>query len=149
MNIPLLPDVLGWLLSRRREKILDQRESTKALALELEVLADLMDDLLKVTDADGRIQTGTRDLEFRRQRIWNRWCAILETRSYTSGRDTTQAEIEHCIQIAYAAPGAYIEEILLVQIALGNGVVPSDVRTRFARAIERLRNLAVKLRLNA
>ena len=60
-----------------------------------------------------------------------------------------QAEIERCIEIAHAAPGAYVEEIYLVQIALSNGSVPKEVRERFAESIERLRNLAVKLRLNS
>lgn len=148
MNIPLLSDVLGWLLARRREKVLDKRESSKALAEELERLADLMEDLIKATAADGSIlQASTHDLEFRRRRIWNRWCAILATHGHASQDARIQAEIERCIEIAHAAPGAYIEEIYLVQIALGNGRVSPEVRVRFAEAIERLRNFAVKLKL--
>lgn len=149
MNIPLLSNLLGWLLSRRREQVLDKRESTKALAVELERLAELMEDLLKVTGADGSIaEASTHDLEFRRRRIWNRWCAILDTHGFASRDAQTQAEIERCIEIAHAAPGAYIKEIYLVQIALGAGQVPPEVRVRFADAIERLRNLVVKLRLS-
>ena len=149
MNIPLLSNLLGWLLTRRREQVLDKRESTKALARELEQLAELMDDLLKATGADGNIvQASTHDLEFRRRRIWNRWCTILGTHGYASRDAGTQAEIERCIEIAHAAPGAYIKEIYLVQIALGNGRISPEVRVRFADALERLRNLAVKLRLS-
>lgn len=150
MHIPLLPNLLGWLLSRRREQVLDERESTKVLATELERLSELMEDLLKATNADGSVvHASTKDLEFRRRRIWNRWCAILGTHGYASRDAQTQAEIERCIEIAHAAPGAYIREIYLVQIALGTGQVPPFVRVRFAESIERLRNLAVKLRLNS
>lgn len=150
MNIPFLSNLLGWLLSRRREQVVDKRESTKALADELERLAELMEDLLKVTGADGSIvQASTHDLEFRRQRIWNRWCTILGTHGYASRNAQTQAEVERCVEIAHAAPGAYIKEIYLVQIALGDGLVPPEARVRFANAIERLRNLAVKLRLSS
>lgn len=150
MNIPLVSDVIGWLLARRREQVLDKRDASKALAEELERLAELMEDLLKVTDADGNIvHASTRDLEFRRRRIWNRWCTILGTDGYASRDAETQAEIERCIEIAHAAPGAYIQEIYLVQIALGTGLVPPDVRMRFADAIERLRNLSVKLKLSS
>ncbi|WP_312772602.1 hypothetical protein [Pseudoxanthomonas mexicana] len=81
--------------------------------------------------------------------VWNRWCTILGTHSYASQDSQTQAEIESCIEIAHAAPGAYIKEIYLVQIALGEGSIPTKVRERFAESIERLKNLAVKLRLNA
>lgn len=43
---------------------------------------------------------------FRCRSVWNRWCTILETNGY-AGRDAqTQAEIERCIEIAHAAPGA-------------------------------------------
>lgn len=149
MNIPLLSDVLGWLLSHRRDLVLDKRESTKALAEELERLAELMEDLLKATGANGSIvQASIHDLELRRRRIWNRWCAILDSHGYASKDTQTRAEIERCIEIAHAAPGAYIEEIYLVQIALGNGRVPSEVSVRFADAIDRLRNLVVKLKLS-
>ena len=58
MNIPLLSDVLGWLLSHRRDLVLDKRESTKALAEEFERLAELMEDLLKAT---GRVPLTDRD----------------------------------------------------------------------------------------
>jgi len=150
VSLPILSDVLRWLLSKRREQAVDARDSSKALAAELEGLAGLMDDVLKVTGPDGRIAPdGAKDLAFRCRSVWNRWCTILETNGY-AGRDAqTQAEIERCIEIAHAAPGAYVREVYLVQIALGEGSVPTEVRERFAESIERLRNLAVKLRLNA
>lgn len=150
MSIPILSDALKWLLLKRRELVVDARESSKALAAELESLAELMEDVLKVAGPDGRIALeGAKDLAFRSRRVWNRWCTILDSHGYASRDVKTQAEIERCIEIAHAAPGAYVEEIYLVQIALGEGTVPTEVRTRFAESIERLRNLAVKLRLNA
>ncbi|MBT2117804.1 hypothetical protein KK141_17365 [Dyella sp. LX-66] len=149
MNIPLLSSMLGWLLSRRREQALDTREATKALALELERLAELMDDVLQATDVDGSIvQTRIFDLEFRRRRIWNRWCAIMDAPAYAGRDPQIRAEIASCVQIAHAAPGAYIKEIDLVQVALAEARVSSEVKVRFADAIERLRNLVVKLRLS-
>lgn len=150
MNLPILSDLLKWLLSKRREQVVDARESSRALAAELEGLAELMQSVLHVTGPDGRIATeGTKDLAFRCRRVWNRWGSILDSRGYASRDADTQAALERCIQIAHAAPGAYVEEVYLVQIALGEGTVPTDVRVRFAESIERLRNLAVKLRLNA
>jgi len=150
VSLPILSDVLKWLLSKRREQAVDARESSKALAVELEGLAELMKDVLEVTNPDGCIAPeGAKHLTFRCRRAWNRWCTILGSNGYASRDAQTQAEIERCIEIAYAAPGAYVEEIYLVQIALGKGSVPTEVRERFADSIERLRNLAVKLRLNA
>jgi hypothetical protein len=149
MSLPILSDVLKWLLSKRREQAVDARESSKALAAELEGLAELMGSVLKVTGPDGRIAPeGTKDLAFRCRSVWNRWCTILDSDGYVSSDAQTQAEIERCIEIARAAPGAYVKEIYFVQIALGEGSVPTEVRERFAESIERLRNLAVKLRLN-
>lgn len=150
MSIPILSDLLKWLLSKRREQVVDARESAKALAAELDGLAELMEALLQVTGADGRVaRDRAADLAFKCRRVWNRWCTILDSNGYASRDTQTQAEIERCIEIAHAAPGAYVKEIYLVQIALGEGSVPADVRARFAEAVERLRNLAVKLRLNA
>ena len=109
-----------------------------------------MEGVLEVTGPDGCIAPeGVEDLAFRCRSVWNRWCTILDSNGYASRDAQTQAEIERCIEIAQAAPGAYVEEIYLVQIALGEGSVPTRVRERFAESIERLRNLAVKLRLNA
>jgi len=149
MSLSILSDVLKWLLSKRREQIVDARESIKALAAELEGLAELMERVLKVAGPDGRIAPeGAKDLAFLCRSVWNRWCAILDSHGYASRNAQTQAEIERCIEIAQAAPGAYVKEIYLVQIALGEGSVPTEVRERFAESVERLRNLAVKLRLN-
>ena len=150
MSLPILSDVLKWLLSKRREQAVDARESSKALAAALEGLAELMKGVLEVTGSDGCIAPeGAKDLAFRCRTVWNRWCTILDSNGYASREAQTQAEIERCIEIAHAAPGAYVEEIYLVQIALEEGSVPTQVRERFAESIERLRNLAVKLRLNA
>jgi hypothetical protein len=150
MSLPILSDVLKWLLSKRREQVVDARESSKALAAELEGLAELMEGVLEITGSDGFIEPkGVKDLAFRSRTVWNRWCTILGSNGYASRDTRTQAEIERCIEIARAAPGAYVEEIYLVQMALGDGSVPTEVRERFAESIERLRNLAVKLRLNA
>lgn len=150
MSVPFISDLLKWLVSKRREQAVDARESCKALAAELEGLADLMEDVLKVADPAGRIApNGVPDLALRSRSVWNRWCTILESHGFTSRDTRTRAEIERCIEIAHAAPGAYVKEIYLVQIALGQRSVSRDVRERFAESIERLRNLAVKLRLNA
>lgn len=150
MSLPILSDVLKWLLSKHREQAVDARESSKALAAELEGLAELMEGVLGVAGPDGCIAPeGAKGLASRCRSVWNRWCTILDSNSYAARDAHTRAEIERCIEIAHAAPGAYVEEIYLVQIALGEGSVPTEVRERFAESIERLRNLAVKLRLNA
>ncbi len=65
MSFPILSDVLKWLLSKRREQIVDARESSKTLAVELEGLAELMEGVLKITGSDGVIASeGVKDLEF-------------------------------------------------------------------------------------
>jgi hypothetical protein len=150
MSISILSDVLKWLLSKRREQVVDARDSTKALAAELEGLAGLMERVLEVTGPDGRVAPeSVKELALCCRTVWNRWCTILDSHGYASRDTKTQADVERCIEIAHAAPGAYVKEIYLVQIALGEGSVPTSVRERFAESIERLRNLAVKLRLNA
>lgn len=61
----------------------------------------------------------------------------------------TQTEIEKCIKIAHAAPGAYVEEVYLAQMAIADGRVPPQVRERFAKAIDSIRDLTTRMRLNA
>lgn len=59
-------------------------------------------------------------LKFRRQRIWNRWCAILRTHGCASRDVQTQPEIDRCIEIAHATPGAApLLEHRRYQICLG------------------------------
>ena len=96
-----LTDILKWLISFRRGKILDKRESTKVLAAELDKLADIMSDVLKVTAADGRLQYDKLpELDLLRKRVWNRWVAILATDGYASADPEVQAKISRCVRIS-------------------------------------------------
>jgi hypothetical protein len=149
MAIPLLPELFRWLTTLRRDQTLDARASEDLFASELEQLAMLMDDVLKATGSDGRlVAENVHDLQYRCRRVWNRWCAIADSRGHKVRDAQTQAELERCIEIAHAAPGAYVREVYLVKMALSEGYVSPDVRVRFSESIDRLRNLAVKMRLN-
>jgi hypothetical protein len=78
-------EVLGWLLSWRRQRKTDERESTDTLAQELDKLADLMSEVLNVTTPDGHIdREGLPQLDHLRKRVWNRWVSILDTHGYAS-----------------------------------------------------------------
>lgn len=146
----VLHDCLGWLIAKRREKVVDEREITKSLASELDTLADLMSDLLEATDSDGHIQKDViPDLERRRERVWGRWISILGTEGYATRDSALQEEIEGCIKIAHAAPSAYVEEIHLVQVGTTEGYVPKEVCERFARSIDRIQNLTTRMRIDA
>jgi hypothetical protein len=146
----LFSDALSWIYSLRRERALDNREATKSLASELDSLADLMSDVLAVTAANGRIQQDKLpELELLRQRVWNRWVSILGTRGYASQDPGLQTDIENCIRIAHDAPGSFVEEVYLAQIGIAEGHLPTDVRVRFARSIDKLRDLTSRMRLNA
>ena len=148
--LKVLIEVLKPLWSRRRERIADRRETTKVLAGELDKLADLMSAVLSVADAEGRLQPDkVPELELLRQRVWNRWASILSTDGYASQDPDVQAEIDKAVRIAHAAPGAYVEEIYLVQMGLARGFVPREVRDRFARSIDAIRDATARMRLNA
>jgi hypothetical protein len=109
-----------------------------------------MSDVLKVTSADGRVQTDkVPELESLRQRVWNRWVSILGTDGYARQDPRVQAEIEKAVRIAHAAPGAYVEEIYLVQLSLASECVPQEVRDRFGKSIDAIRDATARMRLNA
>jgi hypothetical protein len=148
--LKILVGVLKPLWSRRRERVVDRRETIKTLAAELDKLADLMSDVLNVTAADGGIQPQKiPELEVVRQRVWNRWVSILSTDGYDGQVPGAQAEIEKAVNIAHAAPGSYVEEIYLVQVGLASGFVSREVRDRFARSIDAIRDATARMRLNA
>ena len=140
--------VLQWLRILKREKIVDRRKATKTLADELDKLADLMPDVLAVTSPAGLIrQEKLPELDVARKQVWDRWITILETRGYASQNPKTQKEIEKSISIAHAAPGAFFEEIYLVQESLSKGSVPQVTRNRFLQSINAIRDLTTRMRL--
>lgn len=146
----ILKDILGWLLTKKREQVVDKRETIKTLADELDKLADLMSNVLNVTSLDGYIQQNKLpELEIVRQQVWVRWISILGTSGYASQDPHIQEEIEKCIKIAHAAPGAYVEEIFLIQMDLSKGRISQENRERFSRSINSIRDLTTRMRLNA
>lgn len=148
MNI--LTSIFGWLRARRRERVVDERDKTRTLAAELDKLAELMVEVLKVTDAQGRIQNDKLpELDLIRKRVWNRWVSILGSSGYATRDAELQAEIERCIRVAHAAPGAYVEEVYLAQIGISQGYIPPEVRARFSQAIHSLQDLTARMRLDA
>jgi hypothetical protein len=148
--VTFLTNILRWLFSLRRERVLDKRDATKTIAVELDKLAELMSEVLKVTSSNGSLQQDKLpELELMRRRIWDRWISILSSESYEKQDPKSRAELEKCIRIAHAAPGAYVEEIYLVQMSIAEGFVRNDVRERFAKSIDAIRNATTRLRLNA
>lgn len=147
MNI--LIDILKWLFSLHKDRATEVTEKSKVLADELDKLADLMSEVLRVTSADGRIQKERiPELDLLRQRVWYRWVSILGTNGYASQDPDIQAQIERCIRIAHAAPGAYVEEAYLAQISIADGRVSQEVRERFAKSIDRIRDTTTRMRLD-
>lgn len=145
-----LTPLFGWLRSRLRENEVDKRERVKILASELEKLAELMTEVLKSTDTLGRIQSDKLvDLEMKRKRVWDRWVSILSSSGYARHDADLQTEIEKCIRIAHAAPGAYVEEVYLAQIGISEGIVSLETRQRFEKCVHRLQDLITRMRLNA
>lgn len=147
MNI--LIDILKWLFSLHKDRATEEIEKSKVLADELDKLADLMSEVLRVTSADGRIQKKRiPELDLLRQRVWYRWVSILGTNGYASQDPDIQAQIESCIRIAHAAPGAYVEEAYLAQISIADGRVSQEVQERFAKSIDRIRDTTTRMRLD-
>lgn len=144
-----LIDILKFLFSLHKDRATKVTEKSKVLADELDKLADLMSEVLRVTSADGRIQKERiPELDLLRQRVWYRWVSILGTNGYASQDPDIQAQIERCIRIAHAAPGAYVEEAYLAQISIADGRVSQEVRERFAKSIDRIRDTTTRMRLD-
>lgn len=144
-----LIDILKFLFSLHKDRATKVTEKSKVLADELDKLADLMSEVLRVTSADGRIQKKRiPELDLLRQRVWYRWVSILGTNGYASQDPDIQAQIERCIRIAHAAPGAYVEEAYLAQISIADGRVSQEVRERFAKSIDRIRDTTTRMRLD-
>ena len=144
-----LEKLLDWLFTYRRNQSQDKREITMVLSNEIDKLADLMEEVLKVTNPDGSVQNQKLfELKQLHRRVWNRWIMILDSKGYSSLNPRLITELSGCIQIAHAAPGAYVEELYLLQVGLETGHIELNVRERFARSIDRLRDMATKISLN-
>lgn len=128
----------------------DKREREKLdLADELSALADLFEDVLKATDAEGRInQEKSQELNRLRLRNWNRWITILESRKFENLPESISKDIKDSVEIAYSAPGAYIKEILIVKNSIADGYIDKKTCRHLANSIDKLRNISVKLKLD-
>lgn len=51
--------------------------------------------------------------------------------------------------MAHAAPGAYVEEIYLIQKGLAEGFIDKEIRQRFERCIDRIHDVTTKMRLDS
>ncbi len=144
-----LGDILRYLLTKRREHVVDRKDTVETLATELDKLSDLMSRVLDVTSPAGHIKhEKLPELEILRKQVWNRWVAILGTDGYVSQDPETQEEIEKCVKIAHAAPGAFVEEVYLVQLCLSEGYIRQKTRVRFSKAIGDIGDLTTRMRLN-
>lgn len=130
----------------RRE---DKREREKLeIANELSDLADLFEEVLDATDAEGRInQEKSQELNRLRLRNWNRWITILESRKFENLPENFSNDIKDSIEIAYSAPGAYIKEILILKNSIAEGYIDKKTFKHFANSIDKLRDISVKLKL--
>lgn len=148
--VVLFVDIAKWIHSLLRNRVLDKKEKARTVADELESLADLLTQVLEATGPDGEIeQAQVAELDRLRHRNWNRWASILGSDGFGSQDPETQAEIERCVKIAHAAPGAYVDEILKVQEVLAGRSISPELRERFANSIDRIRDAVTRLRLNA
>lgn len=147
-----LANYIGSLLSlisaARRDRRDIRVDRIDRVAEALGGLTELFADLLAATDADGKVLFfSLNELEQRRLRVWNRWIDILSSDTYDALDPAYQQEIERCIHIAHAAPGDYVEEILLAQMCLSERFVDAETRRRFSASLDSLRNMSAKLRL--
>ncbi|MDE0127984.1 MAG: hypothetical protein OXQ86_00260 [Gammaproteobacteria bacterium] len=146
----ILSDIVQFVLAKRRQRTVEKRESVERLAAELDKLADLMSEVLEVTSPAGEIRREMLpDLDEKRRQVWNRWVTILGTHGYATKDRELQEEIEDCVKIAHAAPGAFVEEVLLCQLCLSKGHVNQEQRLRFAKSISRLKDLTTRMRLDS
>lgn len=146
----MLNEIINWVLTFGRNRKKDKRNKIIILSDELDKLADLMGKVLEVTTPDGAIQESKIiELEQLRRRVWNRWTFILESKGYHEQSVIVKTEVEACIRVAHAAPGAYVEEIYLIQIGLENRFIDREIRQRFERCIDRIRDITTKMRLNS
>jgi hypothetical protein len=147
----LVAPILDTLWRRQDKKVErqdNQVEVERLVGTELENLADLMSAVLNATDAQGRIvESQFQDLDRLRKRSWNRWIHILSSGAYERLSKEDGDEIEQLIRIAHAAPGAYVDEVYLVQIAIAERCIPYEIRRRFADSVDRIRDKGVQLKL--
>jgi len=130
---------------KKRERI---AEATRLVGVELDNLANLFSLVLEATDPDGKIKSEKiSELHALQIRNWSRWQSILESGAFNLIPDEDRKDIESLINIASAAPGDYIEEILLVQNALRDGQISTEVRNQLSGSISRIRDKATKLKL--
>ena len=129
---------------------MDKRESVERLVGELDKLADLMSEVLDATSPAGEIREDRLpDLDAMRRQVWGRWVTILGTDGYATKDRELQQEIEACVKIAHAAPGAFVDEVYQVQLCISKGRIGEDTRLRFAESISRLRDLTTRMRLDS
>lgn len=146
----MLSEIINWVLTFGRNRAEDKRKKTIILSDELDKLADLMEKVLEVTTPDGVIQESkVIELDHLRRKVWNRWTFILESKGYREQRTSVKNEVEACIRVAHAAPGDYVEEIYLIQKGLADGFIDKEIRRRFQRCIDRIRDVNTKMRLNS
>ena len=142
--------IVGIVLTKLRERSVDKRESVGRLADELDKLADLMSDVLEATSPAGEIrEERVADLDVKRTQVWGRWVTILGTDGYATRDKELQQEIEACVKIAHAAPGAYVDEVYQVQLCLSEGRVSRETRLRFAESISRISDMTTRMRLDS
>lgn len=132
-------------IEKKREKRL---EAIRLVGIELENLADLFSFVIEATEPNGKIKASKVDeLAALRIRNWNQWVSILDSGAFELLDSTDKEEIKSLIKVASAAPGDYINEILLIHEAETNGEIPIELRAQFSGSISKIRNKATKLRL--
>lgn len=146
----ILSDIVRVFLTKLRERAVDKQRSVEQLADELDKLADLMAEVLEATSPGGEIRRERLpELDSMRQRVWGRWVTILGTDGFATKDRELQKEIEGCVKIAHAAPGAFVDEVYRVQMCLAEGHIDEEIRLRFSESISRLRDLTTRMRLES
>ena len=145
----MLSDILRFHFAKLRRSVGDNRESSERLAVELDKLADLMTGVLDVTSPEGEIRRDKLpELDMLRKQVWSRWVSMLGTDGYAAEDCDLREEIEKCVKIVLAAPGAFVEEVYLVQLGLAKGHIDQAIRARFSKSISSIRDLTTRMRLS-
>ena len=140
---------IKWLLWNGRKR--RDTAAAESLAEELDRFADLMKEVLEITNTRGEITDHNRAAEVKRlcRRNTNRFLTLIESGAYRRLGCDLQQEIDRKLRVVHYAPGSTVQAINLIEAGIDSGSFAVKARNEFATAIDGVRDLAVRLRLHA
>lgn len=123
----------------------------EALSKELEIFAELMDEVLEITNEFGEIIDPIRASDAGRMcvRNRNRIITLIESKAYDYLEQDLQLELEHRLEVVHYAPGSVVMSMAMVEVGIFEGRISIENRREFISAIDGVRELATKMRLRS